>query len=143
MTISDTERMLLATPVNTWVAEQSIIFDWHDGPREGVCRLSLPNIAVYFRVFAENMDKDQANLFSVSVISLHDYEQVELLLQALGSPHRPTWIPRWHFESESQRLAVEEQLDRLLKHVQPSQLLICTPDMVTFQEAWIQVRQKQ
>ncbi len=141
--MTDDERALLAVPVKKWIVEQSIILDWHDGPREGICRLSRPNMAVYLRLVAQNTDPDQANVFSVSVLSLHDYEQIELLLQVLGSRRRPAWIPIWHFDSEEQRLTVEQGLEHAFEHSQATQLLVRTHDMVKFQEAWRQITRKE
>ena len=44
----DLEQLLTAVPVSGWRTRQAVVFDWYDGPREGVCALAEPACEFYF-----------------------------------------------------------------------------------------------
>lgn len=128
------ENVLSAVPVEDWKVQQVVVFDWSDGPREGLCELARPKCCFYFEVVEERPTEDGLDdrFFSVSATPPDSVEKVLSILGELGLPSKPTWVPVWNFRTEEVRLRVERRLDDLLNDLEKSDLIVRTPDMVHF-----------
>jgi hypothetical protein len=135
---SDMEEVLINTPPSEWTTEQVIVFDWYDGPREGICALSNPKACFVFRLLAERATEDDLDdrLFSLSCIPDEILAEVIDLLGSLGKPTKPVWTPMWMFPDQSTQSAVECELDTLLTAQRATNLVIYTRDMKNFLGCW-------
>src|SRR5688572_25483495 len=52
------EALLRSVPVDQWVVQDVIAFDWYDGAREGVCSLARPGGEFYFELLDERLNPD-------------------------------------------------------------------------------------
>ena len=52
------EKALLSVPTKDWQVGQIIVFDWYDGPREGICKMARPLCCFYFEVIEEEATED-------------------------------------------------------------------------------------
>jgi hypothetical protein len=140
--MSQFERTLALAPVAQWRVHQVIIFDWYDGPREGVCELAHPQTCFQFKLLAEPgaSSKHDASLFRIHELSVDAVQQTLIVLTQLGAPTKPVWIPRWRFPSPAAKAAADAAIDRLLSHRQPSSLIIQTTNMTHFLGCWAEVR---
>lgn len=118
-----------------------IVWDWYDGPREGVCQLHQPQCCFSFKLFAENSFTDDINdrLFQISEVPFETMEQILTILTELGQPMIPVWIPHWNFDSESKKQKVEQQILDLLIQATETDIIIGTRDMRHFWGCWIKV----
>jgi hypothetical protein len=132
------EEILKGVPPPEWATEQAIIFDWYDGPREGICALSNPKACFAFRLLAERPTEDDLDdrLFSLSSIPDATVAEVINLLSPLGEPTKPVWVPMWKFPNQSTQDAVEDKLDALLAAQRLTKLIVYTRDMKNFLGCW-------
>ncbi len=128
------KNTLLSVPIEDWQVRQVVVFDWYDGPREGLCELEWPKCCVYFAVMEERPTEDDLDnrFFRLSEAPADAVEQVVAILNELGPLRRPTWIPIWKFQTEHARLVAERKLDNLLAHLKRTNLIVQTPDMIHF-----------
>lgn len=61
---------LATIPIVEWHVDNVIIFDWYDGPLEGICILDQPDCLFYFRCVGERSCSDRPNdrLFEIREI---------------------------------------------------------------------------
>jgi hypothetical protein len=112
--------------------------DWHEGPCTGVCALAKPCCEFFFHLAAEPLDRDllTVRLFTLSELPGGAVAQVEALLQELGGPAGPLWVPVWSAAQEQQRRDVEGRLDALLTAARPTALFVATGDWLHFDGCW-------
>jgi hypothetical protein len=132
------EHLLAGVAPRQWVTRQAIVLDWTAGPRTGVCALAHPRCELFFRLFAEPLEGDllAVRLFAVSELQSGAVAQIEALLQELGRPAGPLWVPSWIFREETVRRDIEGQLDALLVVARPTALLAATGDWLHFDGCW-------
>ena len=53
------ESQLVSIPPEQWKTRQAVIFDWYDGPREGICALEHPCLEFSFKLLAERPTEKQ------------------------------------------------------------------------------------
>lgn len=130
--------ILLSQNPNSWQVKQLIIFDWQDGPCEGLCELLEPNLYFYFEMIAERFSENDLNdrLFSIREASSNSVISALTVLHELGQPHQPIWVPNWQFSSEESRLEAENALEKLIENTAEPELIIRTPNMTDFLEVW-------
>lgn len=133
------EIILGSTPPALWEIEQAIVFDWYDGPREGVCALSTPRCCFHFQIIAENRHNDCAH-YNLSEMPLDSVEQLMLILAELGPKAKPIWIPLWRFKDQAAQIEAEQAVDRLLALKKPTTLIMATNDMRRFKGCWLGIR---
>ena len=61
-----------------WKIDQAIVFDWLDGPIEGVCELESPRVCFFFKLLAERRRVDDLDdrLFSVGLIECDAIDRI-------------------------------------------------------------------
>jgi len=131
--------LLTSVPLSEWKVRQVIVFDWSDGPIEGVCELATPFSCFHFRLFAqrEMQDDTDSRLFKLSELPLGMMNRILNLLKVLGHPNKIVWTPRWSFKTIEQQKIVEKDLENLLEQGVLTRIILSSKDMVHFQDYWI------
>ncbi len=82
-----------------WTADQVIVFDWYDGPRQGVVCLKEPPCEFSFELLAEKPNPDDLDhrLFRVSELPAGSVAQILEAIRVLGKPTGIVWVPVWKF----------------------------------------------
>src|SRR5262245_46639840 len=132
------EQTLAGTPPSRWATRQAIVLDWLDGPRAGVCALAQPPCELFFHAFAAPVEADLLgiHLFAVGELPTGSVAQIESLLQELGRPAGPLWVPVWKFHNDAARRDAEGRLDALLVSARPTSLLVASVDWLHFEGCW-------
>src|SRR5687767_8073260 len=88
---------LLSISFIEWETRQVIIFDWYDGPREGMCRLKNPSTEFYFKLLDERATVDELDdrIFDIYELPVGSLDQIITILSNLGTPATPVWVPVW------------------------------------------------
>jgi hypothetical protein len=129
---------LTPLPPQAWVAGQVIVFDWFDGPRQGVARMARPECEFAFELVAERNNPDGLDdrLFRVSELPASSVTKVLDAIRSLGNPGSVVWVPVWKFGSEEERLRADKEIDRILSRQKDTGLVIYSRDMATFLGCW-------
>jgi hypothetical protein len=132
-----TEKLLSAPPSN-WDAYQVIVFDWHDGPRSGICQMRTPAVEFLFTLLEERQTDDDLDdrLFAVKSIPDGSVEKIVRTLSFLGPPTRPIWVPNWNEDKEPRLKTADNEIDNVLRAATESGLIIRTPDFKRFFGIW-------
>jgi hypothetical protein len=132
------EHTLNTTAPSRWTTRRAIVLDWDDGPRAGVCALAQPPCEFFFHLFAGPPQGDllAIHLFAVSELPAGSVAQVESLLEELGRPSGPLWVPVWQFPSDAARRDIEGRLNALLVAARPTPLLVASADWLHFEGCW-------
>ena len=132
------ETLLRNTPVGQWATRLAIIFDWYDGPREGICSLSRPGVEFYFELLDERFNPDGLDdrLLRLSELPSGSVAETQSVLSVLGSPTHCYWVPIWRFPDEAARERGERQVQAVRAARRPTDLVICTQDMEHFLGLW-------
>jgi hypothetical protein len=132
------QRQLTSLSPQAWQVHQAVVFDWYDGPRQGVARLSKPTCEFVFELLAERPTADDLDdrLFRLSELPEGSVAKILEALRVLGSPSNVVWVPEWRFGSEEERLRADQALDRILSQQRRTDLVIYTRDLITFRGCW-------
>lgn len=132
------ETDLFRLPPQQWIMKQVVVFDWQDGPREGICLLEEPHACFYYKVFATRELEDDLNdcLFRVSEIQPVLFPKIIETLSDLGAPNNRVWAPIWRFSSDQRRKDCENRLEQLLSGQKPSRLIVQSRSMTEILECW-------
>lgn len=132
------EDVLSATPVKEWKTRQAIVFDWFDGPREGVCSFSKPQGSFYFELLDERTSSEDADarLFILSQIPDDAVERIVAALKVLGTPTTPVWVPIWTFPDQVTEEIAENAVAQIIGDKIETDLVVYTRDMVDFFGCW-------
>jgi hypothetical protein len=133
-----TQHTLMSLPAKDWIVAQAIVFDWFDGPRQGVARLSKPECEFEFQLLAERHNPDGLDdrLFRVNELPVGSVNLVLEAIHSLGSPASVVWLPVWKFGSQEERLRADKEIDRILNQQKGTGLVISSRDMTTFLGCW-------
>ena len=125
-------------PAVEWVPRQSIVFDWFDGPKHGICALQYPPSEFEFTCIAERLSPDGVDhrLYSIAELPEGTVDQVRELLTDLGTPHVPVWVPVWNLPSSDERQKVDGEIDNLLRVRKATNFVIYTLDMSAILGCW-------
>src|SRR5436309_2873396 len=95
------ETLLTSVPPDQWKTRQAVVFDWYDGPREGIVALDNPGYEFAFKLLAERPTEDglDERLFSLASLPPGYVAAIVDRLHALGTPKGPVWVPVWRFPS--------------------------------------------
>src|SRR5215470_19335884 len=99
--ITSLEALLSSLSPEKWEVSQVLVFDWLDGPRNGLCALSQPQCCFAFEVLGERSTEDDLDdrLFCLKEAPLDTVDQALAILSELGPPTNPIWVPLWVFDS--------------------------------------------
>ncbi len=128
------ETALVSLLPDQWVARQVVVFDWFDGPREGVAWLAKPDCEFFFELLDEQSTPDDLDdrLFRLSELPRGTVAAVLAALHGLGEPANSLWVPIWRFASETERAQVEQEIERLLARRRRTGIVVRTRDMTDF-----------
>jgi hypothetical protein len=129
---------LQSLPLGQWRTRQAIVFDWYDGPREGVCALAQPQAEVAFELLEERANADHLDdrLFRVNELPAGSVDRILAELTELGSPDQAVWAPVWAFASKTRQREVENRIDDILSRAIVTPIVISTRDMTDFLGCW-------
>jgi hypothetical protein len=132
------EQDLLTTSPATWKVAQAIVFDWYDGPREGLCRLASPAVEFRFRLLDERPTADAPDdrLLRLDELPAGSIERALSALEDLGKPQAPIWTPIWKFSSVQARQRAEAFLAQTEQQARPTSIVIHTRDLSEFLGCW-------
>jgi hypothetical protein len=129
---------LASLPASDWRIGQVVVFDWFDGPRHGVARLTKLECEFVFELLAERHNPDglDERLFRVGKLPPGSVAEVLQAVHSLGSPANAVWIPLWQFDDEEERLRADRAIDHVLGQRTDTGLVIGSSDMTTFHGCW-------
>jgi hypothetical protein len=121
-----TPDLLESLPAEQWRVGQIYCYDWHDGPREGVCCLLKPPAQFYFELLDQRYNRDGLDdrLFRLSELPPGSVAEVLSTLPDLQNP------------SEEVRRRAGARLDAINARRRPTSVIIWTQDMKRFQGCW-------
>jgi hypothetical protein len=127
-----------ALPTTQWVTRQAIIFDWYDGPREGVCALSRPCVEFAFELLDERSNPDDLDdrLFRLKEMPAGSVDGIVAAVTKLEPPDKVVWVPVWTFPNELEQKQTERRVQEILSRAQATPLVIATRDMEHFLGCW-------
>ena len=117
-----------------------VTFEWYDGPREGICELEYPECAFSFEIIAERWHDNHFDhrLFRLSEIEVGSVARAIAILHKAGPPTTPAWAPHGAYESEEDRLRIEEGIEQILSKKVPTRVIVRTDDLIKFGEVWLE-----
>lgn len=129
---------LLLHPVEEWTVDQVIVFDWYDGPRQGVASLAHPRCEFVFDLIAEKPNPDDLDdrYFRLKELPLGSVQKVAKILEPLGTSTAEVWVPLWQFSSAAEERAAEEKINQQLAKAIPSDIVVCSREMLTYLGCW-------
>jgi hypothetical protein len=132
------EALLLACPADRWKTEQAIVFDWSDGPRQGIAALSFPACEFAFELAEERYNPSGLDdrLFRIRELPAGSVRSVLMTLVKLGEPSKPVWVPVWAFDSEGERREIDRAIDAVLARAGDTHLVVRSPDLEHFAGSW-------
>ncbi|WP_437523543.1 hypothetical protein WME79_34300 [Sorangium sp. So ce726] len=134
--------LLRDTDPRGWQIQQVVTWDWHDGPREGVCQFSHPPCTVFFRVMAEQwlLGKFGDRLVALQGVPDGTLPDVLSLWGVSAAPHTPVWAPHGEYESAEQRARIEAGIVKIMESADPEVLVVRSKDFESFDEVWLPVK---
>jgi hypothetical protein len=132
------DQKLLTTPVNQWSVRQAVVFDWYDGPREGVCSLVSPEGEFLFELLAERPNDEDLDdrLFLVWELPPGTVDTLVQNLRVLGEPTQLVWVPVWRFANRDERIHAEASVQTIRGAAKAPSVVIATRDMERFLDCW-------
>lgn len=120
------EELLQSVPVGQWKAGQSYSFDWHDGPRAGICSLATPGGEFYFEMVDERYNPDGLDdrLFRLSELPTGSVAEVLSI------------VPDLRHSDESVRHRARHRLETIENSRRPTSLIVLSQDMEHFDGFW-------
>ena len=121
-----------------WIPRQSIVFDWSNGPKQGICALAYPQTEFEFKCIAEKYNPDGIDhrLYSLLELPSGSVDCVLGLIKELGTPENTVWIPIWNFPTQEDKHKVNAQIDQLLGSGKPTNLIFYSQDLVSILGCW-------
>lgn len=132
------ESLLTLLPASHWITRQVVVFDWFDGPRQGVASLVKPDCEFFFELLAERRTPDDLDdrLFRISSLPPGAVEQVLSAIHSLGMPTNTVWVPVWKFSGDEERQKADREIDQIVSKRTPTEIVVYTRDMITFLGCW-------
>jgi hypothetical protein len=133
------EELLLSCPVGRWRTEQAIVFDWNDGPRQGIATLAFPECEFVFELIEERFNPTGLDhrLFRLRELPVGSVRSVLGLITQLGRPSKPVWVPVWKFATEVEKQEADRAIDVVLAEARATDLVVLSQDMEHFGGAWV------
>jgi hypothetical protein len=132
------EDVLASVAPEQWVPGQIIIFDWYDGPRQGIGRLAHPRCEFAFEMLAQRYNPDDLDdrLFRLSELPSGSVDEALDAIRSLGGPANVLWVPVWRFETEEKRRQADQRIDDILVKRRETAVVVYSRDMATFLGRW-------
>jgi hypothetical protein len=132
------DTILASVDPSAWQLHQAVVFDWYDGPREGVAALAYPSCEFYFELLCERPTADDLDdrLFRLSELPSGTVADLVAALQGLGKPNCPVWAPNWQFANAREKEAADRKLDEYRQAKRASRSVVRTSDMTQFRGYW-------
>lgn len=132
------EDLLLSCPPGHWKTEQAVVFDWNDGPRQGIAALAFPECEFVFELVEERINPNGLDdrLFRLRELPVGSVRSVLGLIPQLGELSKPVWIPVWRFASEPEKQATDRAVDSVLAEARGTGLVVLSQDLERFGGAW-------
>lgn len=132
------EAKLMSVSPGNWKTGQAVVFDWYDGPREGVCSLKYPEATFFFELLDERATQHDLDdrLLGLSYVPDGTMARVITTLSALGPPTLPLWVPIWDLSDKALLKSMKRDLDVILVSREPAAAVIHTRDMERFFGCW-------
>jgi hypothetical protein len=131
--------VLDSTSISEWRTRQAIVFDWCDGPRQGICALAHPPCEFLFEIVDEKSNADGLDdrLFRLSELPIGSIDNALEALSVIRpkSPSR-VWAPIWKFPDAMTQQQAEETLEKITAARQETSAVISSSDMLKFQGYW-------
>src|ERR1017187_1348185 len=122
------EDVLLSIPSAQWIVAQVVVFDWDDGPRQGLCVLAEPAAEFVFELVAEERNPEGLDMRIVRLKELPPNSVAQLTSAlgqlGLGPVNKPVWIPIWRFPSEEDRGRIEQAIEFLESAARRTDVLV-------------------
>jgi hypothetical protein len=134
----NTQKALMSQPPTAWIVGQVVVFDWCDGPRQGIARMAEPKCEFAFELVSERDNPEDLDdrLYRVSDLPEGSVTEILDATRALESPVNVVWTPGWRFESDEERLQADQVIAGVLSQQKDTGLVIHSRDMVTFLGCW-------
>jgi hypothetical protein len=132
------EKELQSLPPAQWLTRKTIVFDWYDGPREGICALARPSVEFSFELLDERSNPGDLDdrLFRLQELPVGSVDRILTSLAELGPPDQAVWVPVWRFRSEVQQQEADQTIRDILSGAQATSVVIATRDMEHFLGCW-------
>lgn len=110
---------ILEIDISDWCITQSLVFDWYDGPKHGVCVLENLSMEVEYKCVAERYNPDGCDhrIFSISEI---ERGSVARLSRIMGS------------DKENTNFAIDEMMSKSRR----ARLFVYSFNFVTLLRGW-------
>lgn len=133
-------QVLLTVPPEEWRVRQAIVFEWYDGPRDGLCELESPACAFHFTIIAERWSEGRLDdrLFRLTQIDIGSVARAISILHRAGPPTTPVWAPHGPYEDEDERRRIEDAIEEIVARGVVTEIVCRTKDMIRFTEVWLQ-----
>ena len=114
-----------------------IVFDWFDGPREGVCALTIPDAEFSFECVAERYNPEGLDhrLYSISQLRSGAVDEIANLTRLVDGHLNEKSISKWKYNIEEGRL-FEPEIDEILESAQSTNLILYTLNFREFLGCW-------
>lgn len=131
--MTSTIRDLIESP-----SRRVVVFDWYDGPREGVFVLHASGTDFTFELLDERPREDDVDdrLFVIKELPRGSVDALVEELRCFGEPTGVVWTPRWTCPSPAAIQRADEAVERLLAMSRPTSIIVRSDDMVHFSGAW-------
>ena len=125
-------------PPAQWLTRKAIIFDWYDGPREGVCALAQPGVEFSFELLDERSNANDLDdrLFRLKELPAGSVDGIWASLAELAPPDQAFWVPLWEFPNEIKQQEADKHVQETLGRARATPVDIATRDMRHFLGCW-------
>lgn len=132
---------LLQLPPNALKVGQVLVFDWHDGPREGFLRMDNPLSCWHYRLYAEARREEGTDdkLYLFSPAPDDSLQRLTEALIDLKPPAGPLWVPIWRFPSDEAQRAADQAVGTVSAEVEEPVLLVRSSNLLKLEELWLLV----
>ena len=120
------------------MVHQVVVFDWRDGPRQGIAALWFPNCEVAFDLLAKHVNPDGLDdrLFGLRELATGSCQSILGIISKLGSRDSPVWVPCWEFADRVERQRTDPAINAGFAGARKTPIVVLTPGMIHFAGCW-------
>ena len=132
------DSALIALLTKEWTPRQLLIFDWYDGPIDGLCQPTDSEVCLHFSSLAEQWHGGPVHerLFGLRRVRDSAIREVQIAYGVTSQPAEQVCSAP-PYRSEAERLAVEAVLEDLIGTSSPTRVAIRSSDMLSVLDIWI------